>query len=148
MATAISLTKDKGLSLTLEAPDTLPLVIIDKTRIRQVLLNLLANAAKFTEEGGIIVRLVPSDDGMVCISVIDSGIGIALEHQALVFEEFRQVQGVLNRQQGSGLGLSISKRLVELHGGRIWLESRPGRGATFSFTLPLRQAASAPAVMK
>jgi signal transduction histidine kinase/DNA-binding LacI/PurR family transcriptional regulator len=143
LATMVSLTKDKGLSLTSEGADTLPLVTIDKTRIRQVLLNLLANAVKFTDQGGIRVRAAPADDGMICISVTDSGMGIATEHQALVFEEFRQVEDALHQQQGTGLGLPISKRLVELHGGRLWLESRPGEGSTFSFTVPISPAAPA-----
>jgi signal transduction histidine kinase/DNA-binding LacI/PurR family transcriptional regulator len=143
LATAASLAKDKRLSLTLEAADDLPLVTIDKTRIRQVLLNLLANAVKFTEQGEISVRAAPTNDGMICIRVADSGRGIAPEHQALVFEEFRQVQDGRPPQQGTGLGLPISKRLVELHGGRIWLESRPGEGTTFAFTLPIGPAAPA-----
>jgi signal transduction histidine kinase/DNA-binding LacI/PurR family transcriptional regulator len=141
LATVGSLTRDKGLTLTLEGADTLPLVTIDKTRIRQVLLNLLSNAAKFTEQGGISVRAAQVDAGMVCIRVTDSGRGIAPKHQALVFEEFRQVEDALHQQQGTGLGLPISKRLVELHGGRIWLESTPGQGSTFSFTLPISPAA-------
>ncbi len=141
LTTIGGLAKDKGLSLTLEAADDLPVVIIDKTRIRQVLLNLLANAVKFTEQGGISVRAAPTDEGMVCISVTDSGIGIAPAHQALVFEEFRQVEGVQHAQQGTGLGLPISKRLVELHGGRLWLSSTPGQGATFAFTVPIDPAA-------
>jgi signal transduction histidine kinase len=78
---------------------------------------------------------------MVCISVTDSGIGIAPAHQALVFEEFRQVQDAQHAQQGTGLGLPISKRLVELHGGRLWLESQPGEGATFAFTVPISPVA-------
>jgi signal transduction histidine kinase/DNA-binding LacI/PurR family transcriptional regulator len=143
LATIGSLVKDKGLSLTLEAAEDLPLVRIDKTRIRQVLLNLLANAVKFTKQGGISVRAAPTDDGMmVCIRVTDSGIGIAPAHQALVFEEFRQVQDAQHAQQGTGLGLPISKRLVELHGGRLWLESQPGEGSTFAFTVPISPAAA------
>jgi signal transduction histidine kinase len=137
MTTAIGLTKDKGLELELELPSELPPVNVDKTRIRQVLLNLLSNAAKFTEQGGITVRAVPTADGMVQLSVQDSGIGIAKEHQHLVFEEFRQVDGELTRQhQGSGLGMPISKRLVEMHGGQMWLESEVGVGSTFFFTVP------------
>ncbi len=144
MSTAIGLTKDKGLELELELPDTLPDVYIDKQRIRQVLLNLLSNAAKFTEQGGITVRAATTDNGCVQIAVRDTGIGIAPEQQSLVFEEFRQVDGELTRQhQGTGLGMPISKRLVELHGGRMWLESTPGAGTTFFFTLPLHQPAAA-----
>jgi signal transduction histidine kinase len=99
MATTISLTKDKGLELALELPDDLPTVNIDKTRIRQVLLNLLSNAAKFTEQGGINVRAVSTADGLIQIAAQDTGIGIAREHQHLVFEEFRQIDGDLTRYQ-------------------------------------------------
>jgi signal transduction histidine kinase/CheY-like chemotaxis protein len=142
MSTASGLTKEKQLGLTLDVPHSLPLVRIDKTRIRQVLLNLLSNAAKFTNQGGISVRAHVIDEQMLCIAVQDTGIGIAPEHQNLVFEEFRQVQGELTREyEGSGLGLSISKRLVELHGGRMWLESTLGTGSTFFFTLPVYQPA-------
>jgi signal transduction histidine kinase len=148
LATMAGLAKDKRLTLTLEAADDLPVVTIDKTRIRQVLLNLLANAVKFTEQGGISLRAAPTDDGMICIRVTDSGRGIAPEQQALVFEEFRQVQEAQHRQQGSGLGLPISKRLVELHGGKIWLESQPGEGSTFAFTLPIGPAAPVAAMVQ
>ncbi|NTV62523.1 MAG: GAF domain-containing protein [Oscillochloris sp.] len=137
MATAVGLTRDKELRLDLIAPEALPLVLIDKTRIRQVLLNLLSNAAKFTMQGGITVR-ASSDGQMLLVDVQDTGVGIAPEHQALAFEEFRQIQDDSQpEQQGTGLGLPISKRLVEMHGGRIWLESTPGIGSTFSFSLPL-----------
>jgi signal transduction histidine kinase/DNA-binding response OmpR family regulator len=138
MSTAIGLTREKGLSLDLDLPESLPLVWADKTRVRQVLLNLLSNAAKFTDRGGITLRARAGDDGFVHVSVQDSGIGIAAEHQRHVFEEFQQVQGDLNRaHQGTGLGLPISRRLIEMHGGRIWLESAPGVGSTFWFTLPI-----------
>jgi signal transduction histidine kinase len=98
----------------------------------QVLLNLLANAVKFTEQGGISVRAVPTDDGTICIHVTDSGMGIAPAHQARVFEEFRQVQDALHPQQCTGLGLPISKRMVELHRARSgcrarWARVRPSR---------------------
>ncbi len=138
MATAVGLTKDKGLTLTLETPDELPLIHVDKIRIRQVLLNLLSNAAKFTEQGGIIVRALLTDDQMIRIEVADTGIGIDPHHQAMVFEEFRQVQNDLQREyQGTGLGLPISHRLVELHGGHMGVESTPGQGSIFYFTLPI-----------
>lgn len=137
MATAVGLTKDKDISLSLDAPDELPIVNIDKTRIRQVLLNLLSNAAKFTHYGEITLRVTLQNEQTLCISVQDTGIGIAPEDQSLVFEEFRQVQSDATREYGgTGLGLPISKRLIEMHGGRLWLESMPGIGSTFSFTLP------------
>lgn len=137
MATAIGLTKDKDISLSLETPDELPLVHVDKTRIRQVLLNLLSNAAKFTRQGNITVRANVVGE-TVEIAVQDTGIGIALEHQMLIFEEFRQVQDDLQREhQGTGLGLPISKRLIEMHGGQLWVKSSLGAGSTFTFSLPL-----------
>jgi signal transduction histidine kinase/CheY-like chemotaxis protein len=152
MSTAVGLTREKGLALTLEAADDLPLVLIDKTRIRQVLLNLVSNAAKFTEKGGITVRAYldrgPAADGgspSVVIEVRDTGIGIAPEHQERIFDEFQQIQDEYNRAyQGTGLGLPISKHLVELHGGRIWLESARGAGSRFFFTLPVAASAAAP----
>lgn len=138
MSTAVGLTKDKGLALELDVSDDLPAVWIDSMRIRQVLLNLLSNAAKFTNEGGITVRAYPTGDGFVTIEVKDTGIGIAPEHHELIFEDFRQVQHELTREyQGTGLGLPISKRIVEMHGGRMWLESALGEGSTFFFTLPV-----------
>jgi signal transduction histidine kinase len=137
LATTVGLTRDKGIILTLDIPEVLPAVYADKTRIRQVLLNLLSNAAKFTDQGEITLSAAPADGGMLRITVKDTGIGIALEDQMVVFEEFRQVQGGLDRSyEGTGLGLAISKRLVEMHGGQMWLESALGSGTTFSFTLP------------
>jgi signal transduction histidine kinase/DNA-binding response OmpR family regulator len=147
MATAIGLTKDKGLDLVLDVPESLPHVLIDKMRIRQVLLNLLSNAAKFTEQGSITIAARITAPNTLTISVADTGIGIPPEYQAMVFEEFRQVDDELNRQQqGTGLGLPISKRLVEMHGGEMWLSSTPGQGSTFSFTLPLMSFAKLPPV--
>jgi len=108
----------------------------DANRMRQVALNLLSNAIKFTDAGN--VRLYAyAQDGQVVFCVQDEGIGIAPEHHTLIFEQFRQVEGSLHRRKGgAGLGLAISKRLVELHGGRIWLESALGKGATFYVSLP------------
>lgn len=140
MATAVGLTKEKQLTLSLKADEQLPEVWIDKMRVRQVLLNLISNAAKFTSQGSITLHARASTDGFVEVAIEDTGIGIAPEHQALVFDEFRQVQGQLSRsQEGTGLGLPISKRLIELHGGRMWLTSTPGVGSTFFFTLPVVQ---------
>jgi CheY-like chemotaxis protein/anti-sigma regulatory factor (Ser/Thr protein kinase) len=141
MSTAQGLAKDKELHLSLDIPrDGLPLVWADQSRVRQVLLNLLSNAVKFTPGGGSIAVRAAVQDGMVSISVQDSGIGIKPEHQGLVFEEFRQVDSDLNRQyQGTGLGLPICKRLIQMHGGTLTLESVPGEGSTFTFTLPIAQ---------
>jgi CheY-like chemotaxis protein/nitrogen-specific signal transduction histidine kinase len=126
----------KGLALQLAVPLDLPLVNADRTRLRQVLINLLNNAARFTSGGGVTVRArVQGAD--VVIAVEDTGIGIAPEHLATVFEEFRQVHVLGERRVvGSGLGLAVSKRFVELHGGSMWVESRLGQGSTFYFSVP------------
>ena len=118
------------------APD-LPVIQADKTRVRQVLLNLVTNAIKYTERGQVTVS-ASRDDGFVTISVSDTGIGIPPEYQETIFEEFGRVDSSSTRKvDGLGLGLSISRRLVELHGGRIWVESEVGAGSTFHFSLPL-----------
>jgi signal transduction histidine kinase len=118
----------------------------DETRIRQVLINLLSNAVKFTPDGGrISVEAKPSGQ-MVEISVSDSGVGIAPEDQRSVFQEFKQVgRDVARKAEGTGLGLALTKRFVELHGGSIRLQSAPGKGSIFVFTLPLA-VGPAPAV--
>jgi signal transduction histidine kinase len=109
----------------------------DERKIKQVLLNLLSNALKFTPEGGQVeVRATPVD-GMAEISVTDTGIGIAPEDHDAVFEEFRQVGTAAKKVEGTGLGLALSRKFVALHGGRIWVESQLGAGSTFTFTLPL-----------
>jgi len=112
----------------------------DERKIRQVVLNLLSNAIKFTPEGGRIeVGAVPRD-GSVEISVSDTGVGIAPEDQDAVFEEFRQVGAGAKEVEGTGLGLTLCRKFVELHGGRIWVKSAVGVGSTFTFSLPLRSA--------
>lgn len=104
------------------------------------MLNLLSNAARFTEKGAITLR-AERRGGFLVVQIADTGIGIAQEHQALVFEEFQQVDSASNRRfNGTGLGLPICKRLVNLHGGRLWLESEPGRGSIFAFSLPIDEA--------
>ncbi len=146
MATAVGLTKEKDVELELDAPETLPPVWIDRTRTRQILLNLLSNAAKFTDHGTITVRVFAAEPGFLGIAVQDTGIGIAPADQSRVFDEFQQVHDSLTREyQGTGLGLPISKRFAEMQGGRMWLESVLGAGSTFFFTLPLASAAAATA---
>ena len=109
----------------------------DERKIKQILLNLLSNAVKFTPEGGQISINARQLNGSVQISVSDSGIGIAPEDQARIFEEFRQVGGDhAHKSEGTGLGLTLAKKFVELHGGTIWVESEVGKGSTFTFTLP------------
>ncbi len=126
----------------LEIEKELPPLFADKLKIKQVILNLLSNAIKFTEKGAITLRAT-SSLGEVQISVADTGIGLAKEDTAVIFEAFKQVDGSTTRKvQGTGLGLAISKSLVEMHGGRIWAESKgPGRGSVFTFTLPLAEEA-------
>jgi CheY-like chemotaxis protein len=118
-------------------PDELPTVWADAQRVRQVLLNLLSNAAKFTDEGEITLSAEIGPE-FVTISVADTGIGIDPEAQDRLFIPFQQVDGSTTRRAGgTGLGLAISRSFVEMHGGEIWVESEPGQGATFSFTLPI-----------
>jgi len=110
----------------------------DERKIRQVLLNLLSNAVKFTPEGGSVRVAARRDRDELTISVADTGVGIAFEDRSKVFEEFRQVGRSRNTtQEGTGLGLTLAKRFVELHGGRIWLESAIGKGSTFTFAIPI-----------
>jgi signal transduction histidine kinase len=149
--TASSLTLGKSIELRQEFAVDLPLVYIDRMRVAQVLLNLLSNAVKFTDRGVITLRAYPTqaalravngdgaaDDAYVVVEIEDTGIGIAKEHLTLIFEEFRQADESLSRRYGgTGLGLPISKRLVELHGGELRVSSLLQHGSTFQFTLPI-----------
>jgi signal transduction histidine kinase len=114
------------------------IVRADERKVKQVLLNLLSNALKFTPEGGRIDIRAAVADGPVEISVTDTGVGIAPEDQEAVFQEFKQVGTADKKVEGTGLGLALSRKFIELHGGRIWVESKPGHGSTFTFTLPVR----------
>ena len=130
----------KNVELRTAIPSDLPAALADPPRFDQVLTNLLANAVKFTEQGSVTVT-ARAFGGDIVVSVTDTGIGIAPEAQSYVFDEFRQEDASTTRQYGgTGLGLAIAKKLVELQGGRIWLESTPGVGSTFSFTLPIASA--------
>jgi GAF domain-containing protein/anti-sigma regulatory factor (Ser/Thr protein kinase) len=111
----------------------------DERKIKQILLNLLSNAVKFTPEGGQIKVEATQGDRAVIVAVIDTGIGIALEDQEAIFEEFRQVgTNYAQKREGTGLGLTLTRKFVELHGGKIWVESEVGKGSKFIFTLPIR----------
>jgi GAF domain-containing protein len=128
-----------GINLDVTVDERLGDFIGDERKIKQILLNLLSNAVKFTPEGGRIGIKARQADGSVEISVSDTGIGISPEDQAKIFEEFRQVGGdYAHKREGTGLGLTLAKKFVELHGGKIWVESEVGKGSTFSFTLPER----------
>jgi len=128
----------RGITLGHSVDERLGTIRGDERKVKQVLLNLLSNALKFTPEGGRIdVRAAPQD-GVAEISVADTGVGIAPEDQEAVFEEFRQVGTADKKVEGTGLGLALSRKFIELHGGRIWVESEVGKGSTFRFTLPSR----------
>lgn len=130
----------KGLYLHTDVPEDLPAFDCDRIRIRQVLLNLLSNAGRFTDRGGVSVRAWQDEDHVI-VSVADTGPGIKADAVDEVFKPFQQLDGsVRSHWTGSGLGLSISKHFVELHKGRMWLESERGQGATFYFRLPLEEA--------
>ncbi len=130
-----------GINLDVTVDERLGDFVGDERKIKQVLLNLLSNAVKFTPEGGRIGINARQADGSVEISVSDTGIGIAPEDQPKIFEEFRQVgSDYAHKVEGTGLGLTLAKKFVELHGGKIWVESEVGKGSTFSFTLPERSS--------
>ncbi len=127
-----------GLKLEVTVDPRLGEVKGEERKVKQVLLNLLSNAVKFTPEGGKISLAAHLKDGMAEISVADTGVGIAQEDQEAIFEEFRQVgTDYARKREGTGLGLALARRLVELHGGKLWVQSVPGQGSTFTFTLPV-----------
>jgi signal transduction histidine kinase len=131
-----------GITLDVSIDEGLGDFVGDERKIKQILLNLLSNAVKFTPEGGRIGINARRRNGSVEISVTDTGIGIALEDQPRIFEEFRQVGGdYAHKKEGTGLGLTLAKKFVELHGGKIWVESEAGKGSTFIFTLPITATA-------
>jgi signal transduction histidine kinase len=126
-----------GINLDVTVDERLGEFVGDERKIKQILLNLLSNAVKFTPEGGRIGINARQADGSVEISVSDTGIGIAPEDQPKIFEEFRQVgSDYVHKIEGTGLGLTLAKKFVELHGGKIWVKSEVGKGSTFTFTLP------------
>jgi signal transduction histidine kinase len=133
-----ALAASKGLDLVTSVAPDLPLCTGDGKRLTQCLMNLAGNALKFTREGRVEIRVERQDEELL-FAVADTGIGIPAEQIGAVFEEFRQADATVSRDfGGTGLGLPITKKLVELHGGRIWVESEPGKGSTFFFTIPVR----------
>jgi signal transduction histidine kinase len=127
----------RGLTLELDVEPGIGECVADERKVKQVVVNLLSNAVKFTPAGGSVTLRARRIESGTELAVIDTGVGIAEADQALVFEEFRQARGEhLGKSEGTGLGLSLAKRFVELHGGSIWVQSATGQGATFAFTLP------------
>ena len=127
-----------GITLDVKVDERLGDFVGDERKIKQILLNLLSNAVKFTPEGGRICINAQQVNGAAEISVSDTGIGIAPEDQPKIFEEFRQVgTDYAHKVEGTGLGLTLAKKFVELHGGKIWVTSEAGKGSTFTFTLPV-----------
>jgi signal transduction histidine kinase len=127
---------EKPVKLIQDIDNNLPLISGDKRRIRQVLLNLLSNAVKFTDEGTVTLS-VKLEHTQVIFAVIDTGMGISPEAQSAIFEPFVQTAEGIKMGQGTGLGLPISRSLVQAHGGELWVESQPGEGAAFNFSLPI-----------
>jgi signal transduction histidine kinase len=128
----------RGIALQMNVDERLGQIQADERKVKQVLLNLLSNAIKFTPEGGRIEVAAVSKNGLAEVSVSDTGVGIAPEDQEKVFEEFRQVGTAEKKAEGTGLGLTLCRKFVELHGGRIWVKSQVGVGSTFTFTIPVR----------
>ncbi len=141
LANAMTLIRERaqthGIGLTLQTDERIGEIRADERKFKQILLNLLSNAVKFTPDGGtIVVRAIPIDGG-VEVGVTDTGVGISAEDQLVVFDEFKQVgRHYTNKHEGTGLGLALTKRFVELHGGALTLQSEPGVGSTFTFTIP------------
>ena len=128
-------------TITLHLPESLPAVIADEERLRQVVLNLMNNAAKFTPAGGEITLTARPEDDSLVVEVLDTGRGISAGEQERLFEPYARSASDVGRLSGLGLGLSLAKTLVELQGGRIWVQSRKGKGSTFAFTVPLASRA-------
>jgi signal transduction histidine kinase len=136
-ATAEALLIEKPVALKIHIEENLPLVTGDRQRILQIMLNLLSNACKFTESGFIEIN-ARLENSEILFSIKDTGPGIPSEDHAAVFEPFKQTETGLRQGAGTGLGMPISKSLVEAHGGQLWLESIPSKGTTFYVTLPVQ----------
>jgi signal transduction histidine kinase len=135
-STARSLLHEKPVRFTTDIDPHLPIVAADTQRISQVILNIISNACKFTKEGEIHLSACVQDN-TILVTVKDTGPGIVPEEHSAVFEKFKQTSAGLRQGGGTGLGMPISKSLIEAHGGQMWLESKLGHGASFKFTLPI-----------
>ena len=134
----------RGVQLGFEPGADAGTVVADELRLKQVLLNLLSNAVKFTPEGGSVTVRTGRDGDDLVVTVADTGVGIASDDQERIFDSFQQGGRAASQQEGTGLGLTLSKRIVELHGGSIWVTSRPGQGSTFGFRIPASPARPEP----
>jgi signal transduction histidine kinase/HAMP domain-containing protein len=144
LSNAMTLVRERaqrhGIMLGLQVDPKLGDLTADERKFKQIVLNLLSNAVKFTPDNGRIDITARREENDIAVAVHDTGIGIAPEDQTAVFEEFRQVgRDYTSKHEGTGLGLTLTKKFVELHGGRIWLESEPGKGSTFTFTIPIKR---------
>jgi signal transduction histidine kinase len=146
VATGESLLSEKPVYIQTDFDTDLPVIRADRQRIAQILLNIVSNACKFTEVGTIKICAHPVNEHIM-ISVQDTGPGIAAEDQDLVFEAFKQTTTGLRQGAGTGLGMPITKSLVEAHGGHLWLESEPGEGATFTVSLPIKSDTLVPVLL-
>ena len=132
--------KSERLRLLKAVGADLPPLRTDQEKLKQIIINLLSNAIKFTDAGTVTVTARP-ENGKMAIAVADTGIGIPQEALELIFEEFRQVGGADKKAEGTGLGLALARKLIELHGGMIWVNGQVGAGSTFTFTLPFQRPA-------
>jgi len=137
VSTAKSLIAEKPVTIRANVAPDLPLIVGDRQRLLQVLLNIVANASKFTKSGSIEITAARQGDEIL-MSVTDTGPGIPREDWGLVFEPFKQTESGIRQGGGTGLGMPISKNLVESHGGRLWLDSTLGKGTTFYVALPIK----------
>ncbi len=135
--------RDDGVELEIELPQEMSPVLADERRLRQVIYNLLGNAIRFTPTGGVVRFVVKDDPSRVCFAIEDTGVGISAEDQKKLFQPFSQLNAAKGRGEGTGLGLALTKHLVELHNGRIEVESQIGKGSTFRFSIPRRERPSA-----
>ena len=147
VAATSSLFSDRHVTLTQDLASGTAAILADRDRLIQVMLNLLSNAVKFCDaKRGQVHVTLRQQDGALLVTVRDNGPGISPANQKIIFERFRQVGNTLtDKPQGTGLGLPISRHIIERFGGRLWVQSEPGKGATLSFTLPLQQANANPA---
>ena len=134
------LAQKKMQKLNLELPDYLPIIPGDGQRLEQAIFNLMTNASKFTPEGGSITLRARKRPGELLIEVQDTGIGISREEQTKLFKPYSRINADRQKHPGLGLGLALAKQVIELHGGRIWVESESGKGSTFFVSLPLKNS--------